>query len=47
VVEGIRKGTLPMLDNDVKPFDPSHPASAADFHYAVSPQKDLAKPNGN
>ena len=50
VVEGIRKGKLPLaalLANDVKPFDPSHPDSAADFHYAVSPLKDLAKPDGN
>ena len=50
VVEGIRKEKLPLaalLVDDVKPFDPSHPDSAADFYYAVSPVKDLAKPDGN
>jgi len=50
VVEGIRKEKLPLaalLAEDVKPFDPSHPDSAADFHYAVSPVKDLTKPDGN
>ena len=50
VGEGIRKEKLPLaalLVDDLKPFDPSHPDSAADFHYAVSPVKDLAKPDGN
>ena len=47
VVEGIRQGKLPLLADDVKPFDPSHPDLAADFHYAVSPLKDLAEPDGN
>ena len=36
-----------LLVNDLKPFDPSHPGAAADFHYAVSPVKDLAKLEGN
>ena len=50
VVEGIRKGKLPlaaMLADDVKPFDPTKPDPVADFKYAVSPVKDLAKPDGN
>ena len=50
VVEGIRMEKLPLaalLANDVKPFDPAHPDSAADFHYAVSPLTNLAKPDGN
>jgi lysophospholipase L1-like esterase len=50
VVEGIRMEKLPLaalLADDVKPFDPSHPDAAADFHYAVSPVKDLTKPDGN
>ena len=50
VVEGIRKAKLPlseMLVDDVEPFDPAKPDSPAKFHYAVSPLKDLAKPDGN
>ena len=50
VVEGIRKAKLPLaslLAEDVKPFDPAHPDSPADFHYATSPLKDLTKPDGN
>ena len=50
VGEGIRKEKLPLaalLVDDLKPFDPSHPDSAADFHYAVGPVKDLAKPDVN
>ncbi len=50
VVEGIRKDELPlaaMLADDVKPFDPSKPDAAADFKYALSPVKDLSKPDGN
>lgn len=50
VVEGIRKAKLPlvaMLADDVKPFDPSKPDAVAEFHYAVSPVKDVTKPDGN
>ncbi len=50
VVERIREGKLPLaalLADDVKPFDPSKPDAVADFKYAVSPVKDLAKPDGN
>lgn len=50
VVKGIRDEKLPLaalLAEDVKPFDPSHPDLAADFHYAASPAKDLTKPDGN
>lgn len=50
VVEGVRKSKLPlatMLADDVKPFDPSKPDAVADFKYAVSPVKDLTKPDGN
>ena len=50
VVEGIRKKipTLAaMLADDVKPFDPSKPDSVSSFVYAVSPLKDLTKPDGN
>ena len=50
VVEGIRGEKLPLaglLADDVKPFDPSHPDSAAAFHLAVSPVRDPTKPDGN
>ena len=50
VVEGIRKEKLPlaaMLAEDVKPFDPAKPDAVAEFKYAVSPLKDLTKPDGN
>ncbi len=50
VVEGVRTSKLPlasMLTDDVKPFDPSKPDAPADFKYAVSPIKDLTKPDGN
>ena len=50
VVEGIRQQKLPlaaMLADDVKVFDPSRPDSASGFIYAVSPLKDLTKPDGN
>ena len=50
VVEGIRKEKLPLvtlLADDVKPFDPAHPDSAAAFRYAASPLKDMTKPDGN
>ncbi|MES2921019.1 MAG: rhamnogalacturonan acetylesterase [Verrucomicrobiota bacterium] len=50
VVEGIRKQKLPLaalLADDVKPFDPSKPDAVADFKYAVSPVKDMKKPDGN
>lgn len=50
VVEGVRKSNLPlasMLADDVKPFDPSKPDAVGDFNYAVSPLKDLTKPDGN
>jgi lysophospholipase L1-like esterase len=50
VVEGIRKAEIPLaslLADDVKPFDPAHPGSPADFHYAASPLEDLTKPDGN
>lgn len=50
VVEGVRVSKLPlaaMLADDVKPFDPSKPDAVADFRYAVSPVKDLTKPDGN
>ena len=50
VVEGIRKAKLPlasMIADDVKPFDPAHPDSPADFRYAASPLKDMTKPDGN
>ncbi|RYD32052.1 MAG: rhamnogalacturonan acetylesterase [Verrucomicrobiaceae bacterium] len=50
VVEGVRTSKLPlalMLADDVKPFDPSKPDAPADFKYAVSPVKDLTKPDGN
>lgn len=50
VVEGIREGKLPLaalLADDVKPFDPSKPDAVTEFRYAVSPVKDLAKPDGN
>lgn len=50
VIEGVRKTELPLaslLADDVKPFDPAHPDSPADFHYAASPLKDMTKPDGN
>ncbi|RYD21101.1 MAG: rhamnogalacturonan acetylesterase [Verrucomicrobiaceae bacterium] len=50
VVEGVRRSSLPlaaMLSDDVKPFDPSKPDAVADFKYAISPLKDLRKPDGN
>ncbi|MEO5711971.1 MAG: GDSL-type esterase/lipase family protein [Luteolibacter sp.] len=50
VVEGLRKEKLPlaaMLADDVKPFDPSKPDPVSGFVYAVSPLKDLTKPDGN
>ncbi|WP_234043432.1 GDSL-type esterase/lipase family protein [Luteolibacter yonseiensis] len=50
VVEGVRKSKLPlaaMLADDVKPFDPSKPDSAADFKYPASPVKNMTKPDGN
>ena len=50
VVEGIRKAKLPLaswIADDVKPFDPARPDMPADFHYAVSPLKDMSKPDGN
>ncbi|MES2658276.1 MAG: rhamnogalacturonan acetylesterase [Verrucomicrobiota bacterium] len=50
VVEGIREDKLPLavlLADDVKPFNPSKPDKVAEFKYAVSPLKDLAKPDGN
>ena len=50
VVEGVRKSELPlaaMLADDVKPFDPSKPDAVADFKYAVSPLKNMTKPDGN
>ena len=50
VAEGIRNAKLPLvlqLADDVKPFDPAHPDSPADFRYAVSPLKDMTKPDGN
>jgi lysophospholipase L1-like esterase len=50
VIEGVRKSGLPLstsLAEDVKPFDPSKPDAVADFRYAVSPLKDLTKPDGN
>jgi hypothetical protein len=36
-----------LLADDAKPFDPAHPDTAADFHYAVSPAHDLTKPDGD
>jgi lysophospholipase L1-like esterase len=50
VVEGVRRAKLPLaafIADDVMPFDPSKPDAPADFKYAVSPLKDLAKPDGN
>lgn len=50
VVEGVRKARLPLVEfiaDDMKPFDPSKPDAPGDFKYAVSPLKDLAKPDGN
>lgn len=50
VVEGVRVSKLPlaaMLADDVKPFDPSKPDAVGTFRYAVSPLKDLTKPDGN
>jgi lysophospholipase L1-like esterase len=50
VVEGVRKSKLPlatMLADDVNPFDPSKPDAVADFKYAISPLKNMAKPDGN
>lgn len=50
VVEGIRNAKLPlatMLADDVSPFDPSKPDPLAEFRYAISPVKDLTKPDGN
>lgn len=50
VVEGVRKSKLPlatMLADDVKPFDPSTPDAVADFKYAISPMKNMTKPDGN
>jgi hypothetical protein len=31
----------------VNPFDPSKPDAVADFKYAISPLKNMAKPDGN
>lgn len=36
-----------LLEDDVKPFDPSQPAAPADFHDAVSPFKNPSQPDGN
>lgn len=50
VVEGIRQAKLLLatwIADDVKPFDPAHPDAPGDFRYAVSPVKDLTKPDGN
>ncbi|RYD35197.1 MAG: rhamnogalacturonan acetylesterase, partial [Verrucomicrobiaceae bacterium] len=49
VVEEVRTSKLPlasMLSDDVKPFDPAKPDAPAAFKYAVSPVKDLTKPDG-
>lgn len=50
VVEGIRKNAPELaahLAEDAGKFDPSHPDKPADFHVALSPASDAAKPDGN
>jgi lysophospholipase L1-like esterase len=50
VVEGIRT-KVPDLAKQLRPevtrFDPAKPDKLEDFHYPVSPGKDLTKPDGD
>ena len=50
VVEGIKANKLPLakfLADDVPAFDPSHPDPVEKLTMPESPQRDLAKPDGN